>query len=685
MRRLVPAVLAAVMAIGLGAQPAAAAGDRVRETATSTYELMPSKGHVRVTVETKVTNRVPSTTTQVACTDWQWDDWIGWLPVPSTCPQKTNYYVNETYLWVEAGAKSLRVTADRGTVTFKKAKKANGFQSYRVHFSNIFNGQTRTLKATYILPGGKPRSNVDTRIGMAYANFCAITQPTDAASLRVIVPQGFELESRGGSLKEVTSGERLIFSSGRVKDPVSFGSCLTGTNADGYAREIITSPSGQAIVIEGWPEDAAWMAVVKREAESSIGALEALIGRELPGEGSIVIREVTAAELGDYAGTYTKDQRLARVSERIDQVGLVQHELAHAWFNADLFADNWLREGYAEWAGLAAAGGSASCDHPVGYPAPGSPDLANWQYSGARSTESDLAVIDYQYQAACAIIGDLAGVIGNDRMDDVLGAIADGEIAYEDETAVGRRPSGAADWKVWLDVADERGMIPAGSSELDRLENLLVRYGVAQTGELAGRAEARAAYHAALSDSDGWSAPAAVRQPMAEWDFRAATEALDAAQAAIDAANRTETLLPSVDAASGPVRDAFESAASLADLRAAAQMAVAQADAAGDVAMAVARADAEVSPVASVGLLGTDLGARSEAAVAAVARGDLADATALAQQIDSDVDGAATSGLLRIGFMIAAIAGLAALLVVRRRRGTGQEEAAIPGSSGTIA
>jgi hypothetical protein len=104
MPRLALAVCAAVVLLVLPAPAPAAAAEEIPTSAASTYQVVPSKGQIRVTVTQRIRNRTPSTTSSYDCSESYFDYWYGLITIPKTCTSTTRYFVNETHLWVEAGA-----------------------------------------------------------------------------------------------------------------------------------------------------------------------------------------------------------------------------------------------------------------------------------------------------------------------------------------------------------------------------------------------------------------------------------------------------------------------------------------------------------------------------------------------------------------------------------------------------
>ena len=69
---------------------------------------------------------------------------------------------------------------------------------------------------------------------------------------------------------------------------------------------------------------------------NDITGLQAMNGLDLPG-GTITVREVGNSELGEYAGMYNSQTKIAYVTEQTG-ADVVAHELSHIWYNRNLFA-----------------------------------------------------------------------------------------------------------------------------------------------------------------------------------------------------------------------------------------------------------------------------------------------------------------------------------------------------------
>jgi hypothetical protein len=217
------------------------------------------------------------------------------------------------------------------------------------------------------------------------------------------------------------------------------------------------------------------------------------------------------------------------VGEDYGQPALVEHELAHVWFNRATFKDTWLSEGLAEWAGRAVSDEAGACTRPE-TPA-GSVRLTEWRYLGSRASQEERDAVAAQYAAACWVLTAVAGAAGDEGMTAAVSALLERRAPYAADPKADRATR-VATWKDWLDAVDELALAPAGADET-LASNLLLEYGVAGSPALLDeRAAVRQAYHELRATADGWVVPVAVRTPLAAWHFRDA-------RAAVEAASRT--------------------------------------------------------------------------------------------------------------------------------------------------
>ncbi|MEO8468800.1 MAG: hypothetical protein ABI573_03935, partial [Chloroflexota bacterium] len=584
------------------------------------------------------------------------------------CERTTVYYVNESYLWLESAATSIKVTANAGTARITLYKRGDGYNEYRITYKALYKGQARSLHVTYQIPGGAPRSKADTRIGGAYVSFCVSSNGIDGGSTRVVLPSAYVLtvDVHNGTFSKSAVQGSVTYATASMVKPEEFWACFDGDNLSGYKKSSLSSPSGRAIEIQSWPEDADWHGEVTRQIEDSLGKLETLIGRPLPGSGTVVVREVSDAGLGAYVGTFDSETSVARVSENYTQPGVVAHELSHAWFNDSLLTDRWLSEGSAGWAESTIT--HLPCVAPSVYPGSGKPSISAWAFAGPKATKMELEIIDYEYAASCYIVSSVVTQVGEARMRDVLAALMDRTLAYQSGDAVLAGSSGSEDWRRWLDAVDELGMIPAGVTDLDYAQNLLVTYGAGPDGSLAARSAARATYHQLVQSVGTWTVPEAILRPMSEWRFDTATAAMNLETATFAAVQSVSAELPDVDAATGPVRDIVATAKVTADLQAALDRANEQKAAADLITAAGQKVDAQHDFFAQVGLVGTDLHPLVVSGIAAVTSIDLAAAQVQASRVDQALADAPTQGAIRVGAAIGLLLLLSVGFVLMRRR-----------------
>ncbi len=587
---LAAAVLSAGL-VGLSPAPAAAASSGIVDTASTTYEVRPATGSLHVTIDKRIANTISSSNRTVPCSKRVYDPIAGWVTVTGTCRQTLTYYVNYAFVWIEKDARNLRFTTAGGTVGHTVNRRSASFTSYRISFPKVLGGQARTIRITYDLRGGKPRSEAWTRIGRAYVNFCAVANGFDRGDVKVIVPSAYDVVVQPSGMPSRTVGTRTVFTSGTIESTSDYYRCFEGTNPGGYAKDKISSASGRTVEVESWPEDKAWRSALTSEVGASLGALERLLGSSLPGAGPVKVREVAASELGYYAGTFDAALQGAEVSEDYAQPGLVAHELSHAWFNGTTLKGRWLSEGLAEWAERAVPDGNGDCPDAGAYPLSSPVDLDTWPWVDPNSPRADQDLVTWNYAAACQLMETISGRIGEARMSAVAAALVARRSVYAADP-VARRPGGAADWRDFLDAVDELGMVPAGNGDYAATEQLLLRYGVADATSLDQRAAARRVFHGLLDDAAGWGVPDAIRSKLSAWQFAAALEQLDTARETLSLVRAADRSLAGANALAGPVRPLYEAATTPDDLAAAHALAALEARVARDLAASLADADA---------------------------------------------------------------------------------------------
>jgi hypothetical protein len=502
----------------------AAADARSPTSSKSTFRLSPGAERVDVTVDVTVTNRIPNKVTVAPCPGQ-----------PSrTCRTTTRFFTDKFgFFSVQTGGRNVKFSGPG--VKARVDHKNDAFTNYLVDFAPIYQGQSRTFRVNYQVPAAGPRSRNATRITDAYAHFCWHGQPTDRGTVTAFLPKTFEQSTDYGAVAQKRSKKGVILKAKRKTNLGRFYACTHSFKPHKMVRTETVSPSGQTVVIEGWPEDPKWTEEITANVVSTLPQLEELAGVPIPGD-EIAVRQVAAQALGPYAGEFDDRSESIRVNEDYGDQLVIAHELAHAWFNGRTIKDTWLAEGYADW--MAHEANRRACVRPGDYPGKGKPQLGDWQYLGVDFTQREEKVVDYQYEAACDIVQQMEWLVGLERMAEISRALLERTPKYG-----GTRPKKPPkpDWREWLDAVDELGTAQAGRGLPRTAELLLVKYGVAKPKQLKGRAPARARYHEALDAPWGEYMPVAVRNLMDAWQFDKAMRALGVSESIADLATSAET------------------------------------------------------------------------------------------------------------------------------------------------
>jgi hypothetical protein len=121
-----------------------------------------------------------------------------------------------------------------------------------------------------------------------------------------------------------------------------------------------------------------------------------------------------------------------------------------------------------------------------------------------------------------------------------------GSQAATSPTRSSKRRTRPVDWRQWLDIVDEVGLVPAGVEDLTFAEDLLVETGVIRRSAVKGRAAARAAYHELQALAPSGVTPVLVRRDLDTWEFDDATRDI---RLAAQVAARIAAQPPGADAA----------------------------------------------------------------------------------------------------------------------------------------
>ena len=517
-------------------------------TSQSTYRLQPAKELVDVTVTMSIKNRKADKVTVGPCPN-----------APSQRCRITTYYTYGAMGFVApTAARQLRFIGPG--VKSKAIRNKHGWVAYEVSFPPIRRGQSKRIKVKYQLPAAGPRSSNTTRVNDAYAHFCWHGQPTDKGSVAAILPRGYETFNRHGDVKTKKTKQAVRMQAKGQRRPGKFFACTDAFKPARLLRTESMSPNGQSVVVEGWPEDPAWTAAITDGVETTIPALEEIIGAPIAAD-DVTIRQVAAQALEGYAGDFQPGSSQIRISERLDDPQLIAHELAHGWFHYGSLKELWMIEGLAEWAANSVTGDR--CPAATDWPGKGKPRLRNWQSIGADPSDRGLAIVDYQYATACGIMSGIEALVGEERMRSIVRSLLFRWPKYTGASIEGR---GRPDWREFLDAVDEFGLVPAGVEDLKAAERLLLDEGIASKKQLKGRAAARAAYHDAADGVLEGVVPRAVSSAMDAWDWKRARTGIEVAT---DAVERIEALTEQggFDSEAIVARSQLRTAASLAELR----------------------------------------------------------------------------------------------------------------------
>lgn len=646
----IPVLLAGMMTVA-SAQTALAA-DGLTSTGVTTYQVVPSKGSIDVTIKLSIRNTTP-------------DGSCGW-----GCTRRFYYYQTQIAVHAEAGA--IRATSNSGAVSQKVAKTTKYYRYVTLTYPPVYYGQTRVLTITYGIPA-TPNTDSDYRAVSAYASLCVTGNGYDSGSVSIVMPSGFDPRVLAGDpMPNKTEGSGSItLSTGTMANPWDFWSCVDGDNPAKLTSSPLTV-GDQGFTLKGWPEDPTWSTTIAGDITADVQRLTDMTALSMPG-GSVTIQEVGNFQLGGfYIGLYDQKTRTVYVTEDLDPSDLA-HELSHIWFNSKMFAQTWMYEGLAGYSEKAAgAGNYKACESPKTYPGTGLPDLANWEFVDPDSTTQEELVASWDYAASCWVITSLADAMGPEPFKSVMVAADKGLIAYagatptEDSPLAGKPISA----KELLDLIDEWGMVPGGVTDLDQAQEMFATYGILNDGTaLHARSAARAEYHRLVAAAGTWKMPFAVRYAMASWDFTSATTAMTTAAQILDLRKQVGESVDGLSLDGTAIQTQFEQARSQADLDALLTLAQKEADAAAKYARARELNDGGRNILQAIGLIGTDTTRSIDSARSALVASEPDGASTSAQQVIDAIEKSSGQGLLRIGILAGLLLlALGAVLIVRRRR-----------------
>lgn len=530
----------------------------------------------------------------------------------------------------------------------------------------LYNGETQEVTVAYDLPAGAPRSDSVVRVNPAYASFPAFATGDDGqARIDVTLPTSYRLDVTG--FRRVTGdGARTTFTTGPTGEDGTIEVRVVAARADAFLSRTDVTIAGRDVALRSWPGDDAWAAFARDTLERGLPELQRLVGLPWPIDGTLEVRQTDTPSLRGYDGRYDSSTDVIEVDEDLDRHVMV-HELAHAWFNRELFTDIWITEGLADTYAERTLAALGETDRELAKrPDPASPHavaLDRWRRPGLDDPEGEAKEL-WSYGASHWVMDRVVAEVGVERMAAVLGAAEADTMAYlgADTDQTTSRP---AQWRRLLDLLEEVG----GSTDASELFRTWVVAPEDATA-LPARAIARAAYRALLAESDGWAAPAALRVALEGWSFEKVDPLVaDARLVLADRAALTAALQPLGLEAPARLQGTYESATGdLSAPRAALTEALASAR---TVAAAVARADGTQDRWTRIGLWRSNLPARRAAVLAAYTADDVAAIDVAAVDVDDALARARTAGQQRARIVATGLVGLlalpmAALLLLRR-------------------
>ncbi len=524
-------------------------------------------------------------------------------------------------------------------------------------------GQERTVRVTFDLVGGDPRSDEFQRVNDAYAWFVAWAYGDPGrSSVRVIIPPGSEVEWLGGPVTQIETDEGQILVAEAVADPEQWYVAVSVRDDAALESEVVRFRGGD-LTIRSWPGDEVWTGFVSDVITRGVPVLIENIGLTWPDEDLEVLQSYSPYIYG-YAGWYLPDQGRIEVGEDLD-AQTVLHELAHLWVNNGLFDARWINEGLAEELALQTRleVGLEGPSPPVSPPQAGKQLLNRWdipRFDRGDNQEREA----YGYTTSWLVTHRLVSEIGVEAMSEVIASADADLIAYRGDD----EPETVAvvdDWRRYLDLLEEVG----GSTEA---EALFRRYAVTrlEAETLDVRAESRAAYHRLQELGDRWAMPPAVRIPMGEWRFDDAAVQITTGQVALQTRDEIAEAAVRLGVRPPDLERMFEQSTDLAPVIEALND---QKDSVYLLVEAQSEIERPKTFMETIGLLGSDPEDGFEQARLAFEDNDLAQSDRLGRDVLTEIGSASDSGAGRVSLGVgsATMVGLGTWML-RRNRGGGR-------------
>lgn len=668
--RLAFITAAVLLALVAGASSASAEGDLII-AAKASYVPHPDENRLEISIEYTLTNDKPNTRSGAVITRYYYDGYQ--LVVPDDAFDLGA---------VTSTGRTLDVSdefVDIGDGT--EARVAS------IEFPRVFYRGTVSFTFSFSLPGGEPRSGGGVRVNPAYTAFwvTAFGDP-ELSEVEIRLPSDFEVEVLGDFLERDEEPELIILYERDIENPNEWGSFVTARRDE--ALESTSVEVGSLVVdVLAWPGDAVWSERVVDVVTRGLPELQELVGLGFGELEYLAFLEALDPSLGGYAGWYIVGEDQIEMGEELDD-HVILHELAHLWFNEDLFIDRWINEGLADTFAsrtVEAIGGETDEVYRTTYQPVTNLSIAvplnDW--SLPRSPDDDDAGRreEYGYNTSFFVVRTLYREIGADGLSQVLNAAIEDHIAYQ-----GDGPPETVDptdsWRRFLDLLQEL-------ARSEDAEELFRKYVVSDRdlGLLDERSEARTAFYAHVDSAGKWSTPFAIRLPMSEWEFDEALAAIETAEAVVDLRDELETLAATLGLdAPDSLETAYEAATDTPGLHDAVALGDLQLEALEHVASARQAVDAPRGFFTRIGLIGQNPDAEWSQAAELFEAEDLEGTRTEAQEAIDLLADAERVGRQRVlvtgagfgGFLLVSAGGTWLLIRRRRSKSYGPSEARDP-------
>lgn len=502
-----------------GTVAAQSAGNGVDEQSVNSFDFDPGRGVVRVTIDITLRNET---------TDRVEGDVIN------------RTFFEGYFVAVPLGAENIVATRN-GTVLAGELvsdPEFPAFSTYRFPLgTQLFSGQSTTLRVTYDHLGAPPRDPVPWRVNEAYAGFVALGLGDDGqVTLRISQPFGYEFDEftdlTGFDVSAPDESGTVVYTRAGLNEDARI---TVGLADDDRLVSRPLAVEGVDIALRSWPDDPEWADFAAARVEAGIPALADLIGSAWPVEGSFGVRQTVEPNLRGYAGWFDAQSSEIAVGEALD-ADTIYHELSHAWFNGRMSTERWLIEGLAQvYAAELVGRDGAEARLPT---EPGTDDPAAIPLTDWGGVGSERAAEEFGYNASFWVLAALVDDIGFDRTDEVVDSLRN-DVSPYDTTAPGERPE--QDWKRVYDMFVEVG---GASRAGDLFEASVVG---ADDGALIDRRGQAATDVADLAERGSpWDLPVGVRNRLERWEIDDVDDAVVAADGVLEQRATLESIEESV-------------------------------------------------------------------------------------------------------------------------------------------